>query len=100
MKVRRAKNEEILEHYQVGICPASYRHFLQEYVDNRTKSGVSHRRRTSARVHDVDGVPHVRKDGVLEALTASHFTLMKSGREFLGDLRLDSEYLPSWVEEK
>lgn len=98
MKNRRATNAEILGHYHRGRDRrVSYRHFVQEIADNRTEHGVAQRQRTSARIHDVDGVPHVRKGGVLEALTATHFTL-ESGTEFLTDLRLDNKYLPGLVE--
>ncbi len=92
MIARRATSAEIIKRF--GDRRASFRHFVKEFLDHRTANGVAHRQRTSARVWDVDGVPHVKQAGVLEPLTATHYTL-DTGAEFLADLRLDSEYLPA-----
>ena len=92
MIARRATSAEILKRFHARR--SSYRHFIREVLDRRTEHGVAHRQHTTALVWDVKGVPHIKRRGVLEALTATHYTL-DTGAEFLADLRLDSEHLPA-----
>ncbi len=92
MKRRQATPEEVIEHF-TRFGRASYRHFVKEILNLRAEHGVSHRDHTSARIHDVDGVPHVTYNGLLAVVTATHFTL-ESGTTFLADLRIDSVHLP------
>ena len=94
--IRAATDAEVLDYYlsKHGFRrKVSYRHFIKELYCPRAESGVQRRRRTTATIHDIDGVPHVIKDGAPAALTGDHCTLGE--HRWIGDLRLASEHLPS-----
>lgn len=90
LKWRPATNEEILREYR--YTRANYRHFVKEIYNPRARKGVSHRQYTRAKVHNVDGVPHVRYDGELVPVRATYYTLGERG--FVSHVEIDNPYLP------
>ncbi len=91
METRQATNPEIFHAYRNYRRPR-FRHFTHEIYNPRAANGVSHRRYSSAKLRDIDGVPHVQHGGQVVAVRATYYTL-DSGSTFVSDLRLDSEYL-------
>lgn len=95
LNTRPATPQEILEHQRFNIehgYRVSYRHFVHEISDRRTEHGVAHRQHSSSRIRVIDGKPFVQYQGELHEITGEMVTL-ESGRQFVGLLRLKSEYL-------
>ena len=92
METRRATNEEIFQHYG-RFRRATFRHFIRVIHNPRAVNGVSHRQHSAAKLHNIDGVPHVQHHGEKRVVTANFYTL-PSGTTFVGSLRLDNPYLP------
>lgn len=107
MTTRRATNAELLEKLDIHIrngWRVGFRHFMAEELDRRTKTGVRHRDCGSAKVHVIDGVPHVKHRRKLEPITATwkdaiwewdgeKLTEKKLAKPVIWDVRIDSEYL-------
>ena len=96
MQYRQATTQEILRFRDFDIrhkMKVRFRHFVREIYNPRAKNGVSHRQHSRSRIRVVDGVPHVRHHGELHEITGDLVTL-ESGTQFVGDLRIKSQYLP------
>ena len=89
---RQATIKEINE-YLVYKTRPRFRHFVREIYNPRAEHGVSHRQYSSSKIRMIDGLPHVQHLGDLIEITATHYTL-DTGRTFISDLRVKSEYLP------
>ncbi len=92
METRPATNEEIF-HYFRHIQRVQYRHFVREIYNPRSKNGISHRQYSRSKLHNIDGVPHVRYQGELTPIVAIHFTL-DTDLTFVCRVRIDNPYLP------
>jgi hypothetical protein len=85
MTTRPATDAEMLAHAKL-LGRVTYKHGAMEYADRRTATGVSHRTKTRATVHDDNGQPYVLRRGQKEYLSATHYTL-PSGRTFIAQYR-------------
>lgn len=97
MQHRQATAEEILAHKAFDIrrgVQVSYRHFVREIYNPRAENGVSHRQYSRSHIRVIEGKPHVMHLGEIQEITGDLVTL-DTGRQFVGDLRIKSEYLPS-----
>ena len=90
---RTATNDEIINSSRYQHSRVRFRHFIKEIADCRTETGVRHQRYSSAKPVVIDGIPHVKHQGEMQALRATHVTMNDNGSTFISDLRLDSEYL-------
>ena len=70
-----------------------FRHFLSERYSPRAKNGVSHHEYSRSRLYVVDGVPHVRHHGRLQAVSAYVVPASDGVGSCMFDLRIRSEYL-------
>ena len=96
----RATAAELI-HDQRHIRRTRFRHFVRELNNPRAKRGVSHKQITAAKLHVIDGEPHVTHHGELVPVVGTLVTIHGIGcRPFVIDIRLDSEYLPSHFGEK
>ena len=91
---KRPATDAEVDHYLRHNRKVGFRHFVVERFSPRAANGVSHRQRSTAKVRWVDGRAHVRHHREVVELTGTHCTL-PSGREFIADVRVKSEYLPS-----
>ena len=80
MDRRPATYQEILNYY--GGRRTQFETYAREVSDHRTEHGVRHIRRATAMVHDVNGVPVVRRHGHEFELFATFFT-PDIGRPFI-----------------
>ena len=83
---RPATNEEIFNTFNTRRI--QFKHFVREIYNPRAKNGVSQRQYASSKLTNVDGVPHVKYQGELQAVQASYYTL-DNGNSFVANLRLD-----------
>lgn len=97
---RQATPLEIICKYEHELRydrPVRFRHFTVELYHHKSGNGVAHRDHSRARLHIVNGVPHVRHHGKLEPVTATFVDFGDNAllQWQLCDLRLDSKYLPA-----
>lgn len=97
---RRATNNELAQHLAFEIRHgrrAMFRHFVREVYAPAARNGVRHVQYGRARVQLVDGVPHVRHHGRMQALTATWQDTDAGGvpypKPLIFDVRLDSPHL-------
>ena len=90
---REATLDELITRCQFGY-PVTFRHFTMEMNNPRARNGVSHRQYSRSTLRLVNGKPSVRHHGKMVEVTGTLYTL-EDGRQFVGLLRVKSEYLPS-----
>ena len=96
MNIRTATPAEIVADKATDIrlgWAVRFRHFTREAYDPRTKTGVRRIEHGRAKLHVIDGVPHVRHQREMRRLTAN-WCDTGFGKPFVYDLRLDSPHLP------